>query len=454
MPGGDDDDLWAATRPDGVGPTQPTPDATDGAGHDDRANPEPTRVQPAIRMGLGTPGGGSTQTHGGTSSGDARPPWLIPAAIGLAVVLIGGLFVAFAGGGDGDDNTAPLDASTSTSLTTTTALESAVAATATTDDDASDDDGVGANGGSTTVNSTATTADATTAPTEPPASNDDGSTGGGDTGTGGDTGGGEGGDTADAPTDAGTDTTAPSETTSASTTPPATPAPDDSDEPAVTPPDPGFAAYGEERLAVESSCRELPRGPEGDEVSSFLVRSSTDGRVVVEQRVAGDQVTMDVRYPDTGEVVAANGLQVTDGATLGQITRNGASLDVAVTAPPGGVEECLDFIELVPSNDVDARGYTAGILDVCTVDTPSGRALSGIATDNTSFTAVPTGETTRLTIVVPTLGGTLVDDDALADSDETIVFYDGMLTGAGEPQTAYLEVELESPRVCTASEAP
>ncbi|MEM9516889.1 MAG: hypothetical protein AAGA42_18725 [Actinomycetota bacterium] len=451
---GGDDDLWAATRPDGVGPVQPDDGA--GAGHNDSsaADPEPTRVQPAIRMGLGTPaGGGNTQSPGGNSTGDGRPPWLVPAAIGLAVVLIGGLFVAFAAGGDEDDDTALPDTSTSTSLTTTTAPESAVATITTNDRAASDVEAAGddANAGSTTVDSTAPTTDESTPPTEPPASDDDSSTGGDN--TGGDAAGDTGGDTADEPTDPGTDTNAPSESTVASTTPPATAAPGD-DEPDVTPPDPGFAAYGDERLAIESSCRELPRGPEGDEVSSFLVRSPTDGRVVVEQRVAGDQVAMDVRYPDIGEVVTASGVRLADGATFGQVTRDGTSLDVAVATPPGGVEECLDFIELVPSNDVDARGYTAGILDVCTADTPSGRAISGIATDNTSFTAVPTGDTTRLTIVVPSLGGTLVDDDALADRDETIVFYEGVVTGAGEPQAAYLEVELESPRVCTASEAP
>ncbi len=456
MSGGDDDDLWAPTRPDGGQPSEPdtapgstgATDATGGATErtSPAPGPDPTRVQPAIRMGLGSP----ADVDGSGVPDDTRPRWLVPAAIGLAVVLVGGLFVAFATGGDEDDDTAPPDASTSTSLSATTAPESVTGSTITSSDAAAtNDDAVDA---STTVDPTASTTADTSASTDPTDSTDDGSSN--DEGTGGSTDGGtsDGSSDASGDQDAGP-TTTPSEPTVASTAPPAT-APDGADEPGAAPPEPGFAAYGDERLAVDSACGEFPLGPDGDEVSSFLVRSAADGRVVVEQRTAGDQVSMDVWYPDTGEIVVADGVQTVDGATSGSITRNGTTLDVAVGIPPGGVEECLDFFELLPSNDVDGRGYTAGILDVCAVDTPAGRAISGIATDDTSFTVVPNGDTTRLTIVVPSLGGTLVDDDALADQDETIVFYEGVVTGAGEPQAAYLEVELAAPRVCAANEAP
>ncbi|NQY56673.1 MAG: hypothetical protein HRT86_09370, partial [Ilumatobacteraceae bacterium] len=207
-------------------------------------------------------------------------------------------------------------------------------------------------------------------------------------------------------------------------------------------------------LAIDAACNEQPLGPDGDDLTTFLVRSATDQRVVVEQRRSGDDVLLDVHYPDDGQTFSASTVTVTDGTVAGRIERNGASIDIVVAAPTGGVGQCLDFIELIPTSDIDGRGYTAGILDVCAVDTPSGRAISGLATDNTNFTVVPADDVARLAIDAPSLGGTLIDDDALADSDESIVFYEGVVEGAGEPQAAYVEIELAAPRVCAPSEAP
>ncbi|MEM8620689.1 MAG: hypothetical protein AAGF73_13300 [Actinomycetota bacterium] len=441
MSGPDDDDLWAPTRPAGVGPSTPPDRPHAGAAH----GPEPTQVQPvtgqpAIRLGLGT------TAEAGPDGPRQRPPWLLPASIALGVVLIGGLVVALtSGGGDDDANVPAASSSTSTAPGNSIATASS-APTADESGAASTISDAVALTTTTTTAAASTSTDASTSDVSATTDVSDGTTPG----------------TSDPVTV--TSQESPTQSTSSATAPPTasttTPSTVPSTEPSVptdpsrATPDPGFATYGSEVLAIDAACSAQPLGPDGDDLTTFLVRSASDQRVVIEQRRSGNDVRLDVRYPDDGQTLSADMVAVTDETVAGRVERNGTPIDIVVAAPTGGVSQCFDFIELTPTSDIEGRGYTAGILDVCAVDTPSGRAISGVATDNTSFTIVPIDDIARLTIDVPSLGGTFVDDDALADRDETIVFYEGVVEGAGEPRAAYVEIELAAPRVCAPSESP
>jgi hypothetical protein len=434
-----DDDIWADTRPDSTSGSEPPP----GPGEADPANlppPDPdqttampptdgggddaTTVQPPVgpAAGMGAAAGaaaagGAAGAGGGGAPppvppgeeyppGDEpveRPPWLLPAAIGLLAVLIIGLIAILASGDDDDD----AGTSTTSAADTSTSSEPLFVPI-----------GTDETGGSTSTSAqTSTTATPTTVPgttpvTQPPT------------------------------------TAAPTQppTTAAPTQPPTTAPPDT--EPPDQLPDPGFASVDGQVLQISAACLTRPTADSDLEVASYLV-SGSQGRIVIERWFEASADGVDVELFDTDQRAStdtATGDGVDQAFTA--TAQGDVTVEVAVNPPSNGVPSCPDFIETKAEDGSDTHVYS--LLDVCV--SGGGLDVAGIGSEGAWFVALDDdGDTAELRFSDRSLP-VLTDPAATRVQDDTIVTYTATASGDGQTRDVSIDIELTGPRQCSADE--
>jgi hypothetical protein len=404
-------DPDATTVQPGAGAPPPPP-----GGEPPPAAGEPTTVQPTVGpAGMGAAGAGAAMGAGGPPGppfdeyGDGyddeppdwRPKWLLPAAIALLVALIIGLIAVLATRGDDEESD---DSSTTSSSEVSTTTEPVFVPV--------DSGAVSTSEQPTTTPAAATTtaAPTTVAPTEAPT-------------------------TTAAPT-----TVAPTEapTTQAPTTQPPTTVP--------ALPDPGFAFVDSETLQIESTCLVQPDQTGELEIVAYLVQNAS-GPIVIERWFDDGSNGVDVDYARTGQHAAASPVDSNSVTDPFSATATGdVTVDVVVNPPPGGPIACQDSI----TTDEGGTRRNYAVLDVCA----AGDDVAGIGTEGTSFTAVDNGDGTAALTFSDRTSGPMVDPAAPVDIDESIYNYTGTVIGGGRSLDILIDLDLATPRGCSADEAP
>lgn len=436
---GRDDDLWADTRPEGATgsdqPTEPVPPIDPDQGPlpppepdqttampptgPDETTPmpptDPTTVQPttpgataAAGMGAAAGAAGASGPGGGpppVTPGDefpleepsGRPPWLLPAAIGLLVVLVIGLIAVLA---SGDDDDATDSTTTSSGVSTSSTeplfvpgsdLTTSVASTSTTP---------------ATTTGPGTTAQPTTAPpvTDPP------------------------------PTD-------PPPTEPPPTDPPPTDPPP-TDPPVL--PDPGVASIDGQDLQISVACLTVPSAGSDLTIASYLV-DGPSGRTVIERWFGAGSNGVDVELVDAGQ--RASSTDATGDAADAAFTttvQGDVTLEIALNPPSGGVPTCPDFIETTNADGGDARVYS--VLAVCS--NGGGVNAAAIASEGGAFEASDNGDGTATVQFTDRDLPVLTDPAALASIEDTVVTYLATATGDGQTRNILGELELADPPPC------
>lgn len=225
-------------------------------------------------------------------------------------------------------------------------------------------------------------------------------------------------------------------------------------------PDPGFAVVDGQTVQIARSCLVVPLEPATADlqVVSHLL-PTIDGRLVLDRFSDGGSNGLDGTFVDTGTALQAT---VLDGGPLrGPFTATlrpadgGPDVDVAVNPDPGRSVDCLDTIRTRDADDSERSQYTHAILDVCTVRPDDDRLdVAGIGSDGARFTVDDNGDGTVELRFTDRRVGDLTDPDATASFDESIAFYEGVVSGGGDELVVRIEVELAAPRSCSPTEAP
>ena len=419
------DDLWANTRPEGA----PAP----GAASPGPTPPDPTLVQPVVAgpnlpPSAPPPGppagppGAPPPPPGNGDDPDGPPPWLLPAAAAMIGLLVIGLVIALLVRDDGEGDT------TSTSLPLIgTTTPSTVASPNTTPPPETTAPSQSAEGGSTSAPPTTEAATTTTIPATTTTATT----------------------TTTTATTTTTTTTSTTSTTTTTTTAPAPPLPD-----------PGFAVIDGTTTPITTACLVIPLEPNTADyqVASYLV-ATDGGRLVLD------------RWADEG---GANGLDATtdDGEPLDTVSLDtdsftgafsavlrraagDATIEVSLNPGPGQPADCADVVRTRDADATELSQYTHAVLDVCTVR-PAERLLdvAGIGSEGARFTVDDNGDGTAELRFSDRRVDDLVDPDATVTIDELTVTYTGLVSGAGNVRSVFIELRLDAPRSCDPSEAP